>query len=553
MNFILFTPSKQLTTRKKCDESYPICDSCKKRKTECSWTRTSDNMLSPGYSIDECNKKEITSLDSEGLINIFFNSPDITNQNVSTPHEHVIATKTTLRSFERPNVKRSTDLEERNEIEIATGRDIERIEELKFLFLDELVQDYLNEVKIQEIDILRVSVKSNNTGIPLSLKYEEENMFLKHLFERVAPLLHALTVSPWMVLILKYCNFAIARSSFIALASIHLYNLHEYRYDLYQKSLVHINKVTEYLLKTITLNTLKSKNLYFNMQCDNKIEMSLLIYVYINFTLLESGKSSTARQFFEVFANCFKEEDLKYDELKEKETEKDDNLYFLIIVLSWFDTIAAITSYDCRMPYCDIKWFKHPNSEHFSTLDVMGCPSEIFEVLWKLCHIRFQLARNIQSLKDIEAEFPEMANKLLLYRDYVLKYENDKSFSSRLKCAQGWFLAAYVKLLRVVKPDGYEVKLKACVHEFIELLDHADPNEAVVQQMVWPLFTIGSYCDLPKERQKWLVYVQKLQLIVNTGTLETLIYMMKDSWDSGVSSNLVVEDLYARRIDFLPL
>ena len=100
----------------------------------------------------------------------------------------------------------------------------------------------------------------------------------------------------------------------------------------------------------------------------NYAAIILLIYIYFIFTLIESGKSTTSRYFFEAFASIFKMSELGRSDIP---FNGDTSLNFLKVVLSWFDTISAIASTDCRAPFCEESWFI-PVYVDFSTLDLMG-------------------------------------------------------------------------------------------------------------------------------------------------------------------------------------
>ncbi|GME77898.1 unnamed protein product [[Candida] boidinii] len=71
-----------------------------------------------------------------------------------------------------------------------------------------------------EMDTSNNINNNNNMNNPPTLKlpFNEENMMLKHFFNKLIPLLDAHPNSPWPELALKYCDFEIARSCFISLS-----------------------------------------------------------------------------------------------------------------------------------------------------------------------------------------------------------------------------------------------------------------------------------------------------------------------------------------------
>ncbi|ODV76674.1 uncharacterized protein CANTADRAFT_8566 [Suhomyces tanzawaensis NRRL Y-17324] len=141
-----------------------------------------------------------------------------------------------------------------------------------------------------------------------SLTYEEENTMLKHFFKKLLPLLDAHPNSPWPELALKYCEFDIARSCFISLACIHIYESKKGGPDFYNKGVAHINMTLEYLLDFIKSNS-KSQSQEHIKDIDSRAKrvtsfaILLLINVHILFAVLENGKSRMVRLLFRIFAS----------------------------------------------------------------------------------------------------------------------------------------------------------------------------------------------------------------------------------------------------------
>ncbi|GMF54154.1 unnamed protein product [[Candida] boidinii] len=105
------------------------------------------------------------------------------------------------------------------------------------------------------------SNNNNNLNNPPTLKlpFNEENMMLKHFFNKLIPLLDAHPNSPWPELALKYCDFEIARSCFISLSCMHLYESKREN-EFYKRGMLHINNTMEYLIKYVKSTERKNKH-----------------------------------------------------------------------------------------------------------------------------------------------------------------------------------------------------------------------------------------------------------------------------------------------------
>ncbi|GMF46033.1 unnamed protein product [[Candida] boidinii] len=149
----------------------------------------------------------------------------------------------------------------------------------------------------------------------------------------------------------------------------------------------------------------------------------LLIYVHLLFGILESGRSALSRVFLKLFASIAEDPTFK------TVLKRIDQSQALLCVLSWFDTISAIVSPDCRLPYCNPLLFGNKN-DTISTARMCGCPGEIFNCIYDICIIRKQLkdSKVKQGDEELNIQFERIKNKLLNYRDYVvLEYNVENS------------------------------------------------------------------------------------------------------------------------------
>lgn len=270
-----------------------------------------------------------------------------------------------------------------------------------------------------------------------SLSYEEENMMLKHFFKNLLPLLDAHPNSPWPDLALKYCDFDIARSCFISLACIHIYESRKGGNEYYKKGMLHINNTMDYLIQFISSNSDNSESKIAKVEqlqsngilndsvvaasTKKKLISSFVILVLINvhilFAVLEKGLSSFSRFFFKVFASVCQDE-MFYSTLLENDKKQS-----LVVVLSWYDTVSAIVSPDFRLPYCSPDWYgsSFGESDKVSTAKMMGCPGEIFKEMAKVCLLRHELHKGLKvNREDILREYEVIKSNLLRYREYVI-------------------------------------------------------------------------------------------------------------------------------------
>lgn len=409
----------------------------------------------------------------------------------------------------------------------------------------------------------------------LKLTYQEENMMLKHFFQKLLPLLDAHPNSPWPDLALKYCDFNIARSCFISLACMHLYESKKNKtsdtdinYNLstlqeyYKRGMEHINSTMELLVSFV--NDKKQLSL---SAVDKKKQISafvilLLINVHILFTVLEEGKSALVRFYYTVFASICNDK-LFFDNIV-RDNEKKKSL---VVVLSWYDTVSAIVSPDRRLPVCLEEWYggtgevsslikkeKGTSVNGISTAKMMGCPGQIFQAMARVCYLR-HVIHHQKPVDDLHKQYQEIKHTLVNYRDYVLydPKSEDGYFASSVRAAQCWSLAVYITLERVVKLPSYENRIRQLVHEFIDIYSGMVLLSPLVTQMVWPVYAVGCECRSSYEQDKLLEFMDTLYENVQMGTLASLRHIVKKVWELGISQEEYLEGWLVKGVDYLPL
>lgn len=407
------------------------------------------------------------------------------------------------------------------------------------------VQNYSTETgnTIQYLNIFESNFDLN------VLSNSEENELLKHFFTVLVPLLDANPDPPWPKVILRYCTFQVARSCFIALAFIHVHAHKRDDHSCYRKGITHLNVTLEYLIEHINQSTELCLN-------GNEQEIELkdfstssniilaLIYVNVLFEVLEGGKSYNSRQLFRMFSTIVQNRVFSDMLLRDK------NLQTIVVTLSWYDTISAIVSYDCRLPFCDTLWYSFEDDK-INTGNIMGCPAEIFTVLSKVCSLRHELKRNSNDRSNLLNDFDALELELLAYRRYV---PVDQEYPTKLKTAQCWALAVYVVLLKTTQAEEYHAPIiKALIHEFVDLYQTIDKKHPIFLQMVWPLYVMGCECQNVKEREKIMSFVTGLQSMVHVGTLDTLQDILNLIWEKGISSQEALHQNSSPDFDYLPL
>ncbi|CCH40772.1 hypothetical protein BN7_306 [Wickerhamomyces ciferrii] len=409
-------------------------------------------------------------------------------------------------------------------------------------------------------DMEAINSINSNENPPLS--HFEENMMLKHFFKKLLPILDAHPSSPWPQLALKYCDFEVAKSCFIALSCIHLYET-KGATEFYKTGMAHINNTMEYLIDYLKdkssidseegiidiekiIKKLKKQSL--EKQRSNFFVILLLIHVHLLFSVLESGRSALVRTFFELFGGIVKDTTFRLY------LEKIEESSALIVGLSWFDTITAVVSADCRLPFCEPSWYGDKDST-VSTFQVMGCPGEIFKVLWQFCEIRQQIKKDLISDTSLQKAFEEMKNKLYSYRDYVVYEEgpgNEEQNISKLKCTQCWTLATLLNIYKLIRPKDTE-SITGIVLEFISVYESLNKELPNVTQMVWPIFTIACNCETDFQKLKLTKFIDDLYEKTNMGSITSIKLIAEECWKTGKTSQQILsnKEWYGSGIDFL--
>lgn len=455
------------------------------------------------------------------------------------------------------------------------------------------------------------------------LKKKEESHILKHFFEKVIYLLDAHPQSPWPQLMMKFGSIELAKSCFLSLSSMHLY-VNNGGDEFYKKGLLHINNTMEYLIKYVKTSGITQSNYQKNKNNDesdsnnnnddntndtNEIDLNvpkiiskikaesskrkdanfmvilLLLYVHLLFAVLESGRSALARMFLKLAAS------IASDPTFNKKMKKIQESQSLLCVLSWFDTISAIVSPDCRIPYCDPKWFGQ-SKDIISTDKMNGCPVGMFRVLYDLCIYRKEImdlfSQNQCQLEDITLSYKklmDLRDRCLHYRDYVLyilPHGSTFSYIDRLKCAQLWSLSAvlvtiqlelhyfenfteFVKhnrnmILESEFPDPIPTlhinseRETAIVTEFMSVYNTIPPSSPIITQMVWPIFYVAVCSSTEENRNLTWAALKTLYETVKMGTIKSNMDIVQRVWDEGCSIESILggEGWYEAGIDLLP-
>lgn len=395
------------------------------------------------------------------------------------------------------------------------------------------------------------SVNSPPDNTSLVMSYQEENRMLKHFFQNLLPLLDAHPQSPWPALALRYCDFDVARSCFISLACIHIYESRKGGNEYYDKGMAHIHSTMSHLIDSISSSSPSADSPESAVMTNNQTGIQsfvilVLVNVHILFAVLEKGTLSLSRYLFKVFGSICHNNDF-YRSLMKNESKGS-----LVVVLSWYDTVSAMVSPDCRLPYCSPDWYGS-YMDVISTLKMMGCPGEIFRALSEVCFLRHEIhAGNITNNADFDAEVETVRRQLLNYREYV-DFKDGEDYILRLKGAQCWSLAVYISLLRLFKTPQRDIAIRAAVHEFIEVYGSMPSDSPIVTQMVWPVYAVGCECGTVEERGFLLQFMDTLYETAQMGTLASLRWVVKQVWQKGVSQEEVLKEWLEDGVDYLPL
>lgn len=388
------------------------------------------------------------------------------------------------------------------------------------------------------------SPNDSNEGKDVTrLSYLEENMMLKHFFKRLLPLLDAHPSTPWPQLALKYCDFEVAKSCFISLSCIHLYETKGAK-EFYRTGMTHINNTMEYLIDYLRdkssgsigddgldvdqiIKNLKQQPL--EKQRSNFFVILLLIHVHLLFSVLESGRSALVRTFFQLFGAIVEDSTFKtyLENIEESST--------LIVTLSWFDTITAVVSPDCRLPFCDDTWYGDKNSL-VSTSQVMGCPGEIFRCLARLCELKKGLKEGYIDQNRAGKLFQNVKKELLRYREFVLFTADtpEDELVLRLKCAQCWSIAVLLNFYHAVYSQK-KGEINGLILEFISVYESMESTSTHVTQMVWPVFTMACACQTNYQRKNFRKFIDVLYRNAKMGTIHTIGVIAEECWETGKS------------------
>ncbi|EMG48185.1 hypothetical protein G210_1297 [Candida maltosa Xu316] len=395
-----------------------------------------------------------------------------------------------------------------------------------------------------------------------SMSHQEENILLKHFFKKLLPLLDGHPSSPWPDLALKYCDFNIARSCFISLACMHMYECKEGGTEYYVKGVAHINNTMDHLIQYINETTTKIKldgSSSYHMNSDEMAKthsssfvILVLMNVYILFSVLEKGKSAMARYFFEVFGTICQDSTFYENVLLTNDKKRS-----LLVVLSWYDTVAAIVSPDCRLPCSMPEWYG-TITDSISTAKMMGCPGEVFIAMSEVCMLRHEKHNGISSVStpsQHQKRYEDIKYRLINYREYVpfATDQGEEPYVSRLKCAACWMSAVLITLNRVVQPENYSEMNQKIVHEFINTYGTMDSKSPLVTQMVWPVYAIACECKTEDERTALLIYMETLYETAQMGTLYSLKEIVLKVWERNITQEEYLKEWLEDGIDYLPV
>ncbi|CDR44424.1 CYFA0S14e02586g1_1 [Cyberlindnera fabianii] len=537
--------------RRKCDEGKPECNNCVKSGRTCEGYG-----LKLSFDVDDSRNNGKEQVNAKGqVVHGFRGRPRLKeslakrDSQIMTP---VISTdskdsETTVDKVSKSEGKTAVDehlaslMKDAPKINIMEEFHIFQDLFPSFLF-DSEMPSFISDFNIEQPTTPKTDAEHQLNTDPTTQQLTdiEENMMLKHFFKRLLPLLDAHPSSPWPQLALKYCDFEVAKSCFIALSCIHLYQTRGAQ-EFFRTGMRHVNNTMEYLIdylrakgdedadslviETIIKNLKKTS---LEKQRSNSFVILLLIHVHFLFSVLESGRSALVRNFCELFAAIVKDSSFRsyLDQIDESST--------VIANISWFDTIAAVVSPDCRLPYCDETWYGTKNTPK-STTRLMGCPGEIFRCINRFCHLRRDLKQTYNVIDiNVEQKFNAIRFDLINYREYVVFQSDDfeYEYDKRLKCAQCWALAVLVNLYKLVRPEDTQ-SLNGFIDEFISVYSTMESSSPLITQMVWPVFTIGCASKSVHQRNNLKKFMDTLFEQVGMGTVDTMRSIVQECWTTG--------------------
>lgn len=378
---------------------------------------------------------------------------------------------------------------------------------------------------IEDVLALSSELADNLSEQQFEMAHQKENQILKHYFENLVLKVDANKQSPWENLILKYCNFSVARSCFITLASMHLYQEEgQKKQELYQMSKKFLEKIkSEVIGLTTAVGFPNNEN-----ECKTVL---VLIYVYLLHCILDDGISKDCQFYFQTFADICK------NHIFAQTLRCDDQMKVLVATLSWYDIVATLLSSECRPLACDPSWFGERDSKVL-TIKIMGCPGEIFQVLAELCRLKSTNGNSPEFLelraKNSKTEMLELIPKINNYRNYIATTD-ESELSVVIKCSQCWAITAHLAILRELieidqNPDENSNLIQILVREFLDVFSTLDLRNRTVGQLVYPMFLIGCECK-ERDRKVWLHLYSGLYAAAHSGALQTLKKAVELIWE----------------------
>lgn len=389
---------------------------------------------------------------------------------------------------------------------------------------------------------------------------KNDDYMIKHFMEKLIPLFDNLENSPFPLLVTKYCNPELAKNCFIALSSVHMYEM-DNNLDAYEKSIEQLTFLTNKLMELLfvddqvpaddlsngqtnftsadstTLIVEKLKLIEpFEARSSKVITILILTYVHTMFCILESGKSSVSEFLFKLSSRIAYEESFRYIFLS------DHNTKFLIGLLGWFETFTALSSPNIRWSYIRQYWFEGQETLRIATDDITGCPQAVFDCFLDIIDLRHDIFHF-----GLTAEYNEkkmdITRRLESYRDYI-KYDDErggKNFHEVLLGAQGWSVGGLLYLTKLLPPKHqFRNQVTALQKEFKMLYEQFDRNSETRKQMIWPLFLVGELATIEEDR-KWvtdqLKYINKQN---GMGNMRTLVELLEKHWSEGGTMDMIL-------------
>lgn len=359
---------------------------------------------------------------------------------------------------------------------------------------------------IEEVLALGTESADHLSEKEFELAHQKENQILKHYFENLVLKVDANKQSPWENLILKHCNFSVARSCFITLASMHLYQEEgQKRHELYH--------VSKQFLERIKIEVIRLTNAPGFPYDENGCKTVLvLIYVYLLHCILDDGISKDCHFYFTTFAGICK------SPVFAQTFGCDDQMKVLVATLSWYDIVATLLSSECRQLVCDPSWFGERDSKVL-TIKIMGCPGEIFQVLAEVCRLK-STHGNIPGYSELKSSLLALIPRINNYRNYIV-ITDEFELSVVIKCSQCWAITAHLTILKEITkndedPNENSNLIQILVREFLDVFSTLSLNNRTVGQLIFPMYLIGCECQ-ERNREVWLNFYRGLYAAAHSG------------------------------------